>query len=141
MECTICSSSDTKKKLTLESGKMIYECNHCTNAFTYPKPSIPDYASEDFHANGLATDKLLLFEDLPEEIQVSYNIQTQLIEEHVTKGEPILEIGGGEGILADRLLKRGHRIEMNEPSLTAASRARKKGIKVYNNYFQKTSFD
>ncbi len=141
MNCTICGHNDSREIVEFVSGVKILVCAKCSNAFTYPPPKLPDYVAEDFHANGEATNKLTRLEDLPEEIRTSYDIQSKLVERHVSKGEPILEIGGGEGIFLNILLERGHLVEMNEPSLSAAARARSRGLKVYNDYFQAVRFD
>lgn len=141
IQCNICGSVETSKLVSLEFNASIFLCRNCKNAFTFPIPILPDYASEDFHANGLDTKKITKFEDLPEEIQISYNIQAQLVERNIFKNEPILEIGGGEGIFLDVLRGRGYNVEMSEPSLTAASRARERGIKVYGDYFQNIKFE
>jgi 2-polyprenyl-3-methyl-5-hydroxy-6-metoxy-1,4-benzoquinol methylase len=141
MKCTICHSSVTKEIVSLQAGKLIYLCKNCHNAFTIPKPELPDYQNEDFHANGLITDNLTQLEALPEEIRTSYTIQVQLVEKYFSKSDRILEIGGGEGIFLDLLHRKGFSVEMTEPSHTAASRAMKRGFKVYNDYFQKTKFD
>jgi len=141
MDCTICHSSNTREIISLPLAKHIYLCKNCHNAFTFPQPSLPDYKNEDFHANGLVTDKLTRFEELPEEIRTSYSIQLHLIEKYLKKDDLILEIGGGEGIFIDLLYKQGYSVEMTEPSLSASSRAIKRGFKVYNNYFQEAKFD
>src|SRR6188768_1493340 len=108
MNCGICNSSDTRLIVTLPLEKYIFLCKHCKNAFTEPVPTLPDYTAGDFHANGLVADKLTRFVELPEEIKTSYLIQANLIEKHLKKGTPILEIGGGEGIFLEMLSSRGH---------------------------------
>src|SRR5258706_16149477 len=116
MKCTICHSSITREIVSLKDGKLIYLCKNCHNAFTIPQPQLPDYQNEDFHANGLATDKLTEFAELPEEIRISYRIQLQLVERYFSKSDGILEIGGGEGIFLDLLHRKGFSVEMTEPS-------------------------
>jgi 2-polyprenyl-3-methyl-5-hydroxy-6-metoxy-1,4-benzoquinol methylase len=136
--CTICGSSNVSQVLALSSLASIVRCKNCKNAFTFPQPVLPDYTQEDFHANGISENtKLTHFEDLPEEIQASYRIQKAMVEQCVSKNDRVLEIGGGEGIFLDLLRRHGQNVEMIEPSLTASTRARARGIKVHNTYFQK----
>ncbi|HMG93404.1 MAG TPA: class I SAM-dependent methyltransferase [Chryseolinea sp.] len=111
-------------------------CENCKNAFTYPKPVLPDYSKGDFQARAGDAKKLTLFEDLPIEIHESYNAQLELIQENLPKGSTVLEIGGGEGIFLELVKKRGFDVELIEPSVTAANRAKKRGLTVYNGYFK-----
>jgi 2-polyprenyl-3-methyl-5-hydroxy-6-metoxy-1,4-benzoquinol methylase len=116
-------------------------CNQCTNAFTFPKPTLPDYSVEDFQARQGDTGKLTLLTDLPDEIQTSYGSQLSMIQRKVPKGSAVLEIGGGEGIFLEMVKKAGYEVELIEPSFTASQRAKERGLKVHNDYFQNSSFD
>jgi ubiquinone/menaquinone biosynthesis C-methylase UbiE len=141
MKCTICQSPAVERIVVLQKGQKIFACNTCHNAFTVPAPVAPDYTVGDFHANGTTTPELTYADQLPEEIRTSYSIQASLVAKHVAKSEKILEIGGGEGIFLNKLMDLGYDVEMVEPSLTAADRARKRGIKVHNGYFHETKFN
>jgi SAM-dependent methyltransferase len=134
--CTICNSGDTKELICLSDRAKIMLCGNCKNAFTYPRPVLPDYSKDDFQARNGDTQELTLFEDLPVEIHESYNTQLELIEENLPDGSTVLEIGGGEGIFLELVKSRGFDVELIEPSVTAANRAKKRGLTVYNGYFQ-----
>jgi 2-polyprenyl-3-methyl-5-hydroxy-6-metoxy-1,4-benzoquinol methylase len=134
--CTICNSLHTRELINFSDKAKIMLCRNCKNAFTYPKPVLPDYSKDDFQARAGNTEKLTLFEDLPVEIHESYNTQIKLIEENLPNGSTVLEIGGGEGIFIEQVKKRGFDVELIEPSVTAAERAKKRGLTVYNGYFQ-----
>ena len=136
ISCIICSSTQVKELIVFELEKKIFACKTCENAFTYPKPKLPNYSVEDFHGNGLDNKELTLFEHLPSEIQTSYKIQKEIIKENVPKGASILEIGGGEGLFLELLQNSGYNVELIEPSIPASIRARKRGLKVYNDYLQ-----
>lgn len=141
VNCTICGSSNIRQMLELNSKAYIVRCENCGNAFTHPKPNIPDYKSEDFQSRNGDTLKLTTLDSLPHEIQVSYNLQVQMVERILPKGSAVLEIGGGEGIFLEMLKNRGYLVELVEPSVSASSRAQKRGLCVYNDYFQSMSFD
>lgn len=140
--CLICGSSKVKEIVTFKSGTKVFLCKRCKNAFTYPKPYLPDYASLDFHArdNTDDNDELTYVSSQPEEIQDSYRVQLELIKSRLIKGSEILEIGGGEGIFLETL-KNDYNVELVEPSKSASKRAKARGIKVYNDYFQNLSFE
>jgi 2-polyprenyl-3-methyl-5-hydroxy-6-metoxy-1,4-benzoquinol methylase len=141
VKCTICGSHDVKELITLSGDVRIMLCDHCQNAFTFPKPVIPDYSTEDFQAREGDTNKLTLLSDLPTEIQTSYTVQLSMIEKKLPKGAPVLEIGGGEGIFLDLVKKAGYDVELIEPSYTASQRAKKRGLDVHNDYFDNRTFD
>jgi 2-polyprenyl-3-methyl-5-hydroxy-6-metoxy-1,4-benzoquinol methylase len=138
--CTICSSSRVREIVLLSGGEQIMFCQNCKNAFTCPKPQLPDYSSEDFQTQNQDTEKLTLLKDLPGEIGKSYAIQLQIIEKNVPKGSAILEIGGGEGIFLEMLKDKGYETELIEPSVSASKRARARGLNVYTGYFQDKEF-
>lgn len=140
ISCIICSSLEVKEIITFESGVKIFDCKKCRNAFTYPKPKLPDYSKEDFHRNGLETNELTLFEHLPIEIQESYRIQKEMIVKHVPRGAHVLEVGGGEGLFLELLKNSGYNVELIEPSVTASIRAQKRGLNVYNDYLKNVKF-
>lgn len=140
LTCSICNSPKVKEMITLSDSKIMI-CKNCKNGFTYPKPRIPDYSSEDFQAMGGDTNYLTPFEELPKEIKRSYSTQLKMIEGKVPEGSSVLEIGGGEGIFLEMLKVRGYEVELIEPSTSAAMRARRRGLNVRNNYFQNVSFD
>lgn len=139
--CTICSSLEVKEMIAVSDKAKIMICRNCKNAFTYPKPEAPDYALEDFQAGKGDAHSITLFDQLPEEIKKSYHIQLEMIEKNIPKGSTVLEIGGGEGIFLEMLKKSGYEVELVEPSISAAQRAIKRGLKVQNTYLQNASFD
>ena len=141
IRCTICQSSDVKEKLNLPAGKKIMLCRNCKNAFTSPKPVLPDYSAEDFQAGTGVLDKLTFLEELPEEIRTSYAVQLAMIEQKIPKGASILEIGGGEGIFLKLVKDRGYDVELVEPSVSASKRAATRGLHVKNNYIENVTFD
>src|SRR5918994_4021499 len=98
INCTICNSPNSREMLCLSNNIKIMLCKNCENAFTYPRPKLPDYSAEDFQSRDGARDKLTSFKDLPDEIKKSYSIQLEMVEKNIPKGSRILEIGGGEGI-------------------------------------------
>lgn len=140
--CPICNSSRTKEVVHLKNEKKVFACKNCGNAFTYPKPQIPDYENMDHHASDRINEKceLKYITDLYQEIQVSYKIQNKIIRKYLQKNSSILEIGGGEGIFLDTL-KNDYQVELAEPSKSAAQRASIRGIKVYNDYYQNLYLD
>jgi 2-polyprenyl-3-methyl-5-hydroxy-6-metoxy-1,4-benzoquinol methylase len=139
--CTVCGSANTKLKLDYSLDIKIVYCENCNNAFTYPKPILPDYASEDFQAAGKDLEQVTNFGSMPEEIQTSYRLQLKMIQKNVSNGANILEIGGGEGIFLDLVKSAGYQVELVEPSLSAAHRARQRGLSVRNDYFHNLTFD
>lgn len=141
VSCTICTSSYVREIISLPDNKKVMICKNCKNAFTHPKPALPDYSSEDFQAKGKETDILTNLKDLPHEIEKSYTLQLEMINKHLPKGSPILEIGGGEGIFLNMLKNNGYDVELVEPSLTASTRARKRGLHVHADYIQNLHFD
>jgi SAM-dependent methyltransferase len=141
IRCTICNASNFREMLSISEQTKIMLCKNCANAFTYPKPTLPDYSSEDFQAGKGEIDTLTLLKDLPDEIKMSYSIQVAMIMKRVPMGSAILEIGGGEGIFLDLLKNEGYEVELIEPSVSAANRARKRGLNVQNDYFQNVSFN
>jgi SAM-dependent methyltransferase len=136
ISCTVCGSQHVKLLLKFSQNTLIIVCNDCKNAFTHPKPTLPDYSRDDFQARNGDTGKLTFLEDLPSEIHESYNTQLALIEENLVKGSTVLEIGGGEGIFLEQVKRKGYDVELIEPSVTAAHRAKQRGLTVYNAYFQ-----
>ena len=141
INCTICDSADVDELLSISEKVKIFVCKNCKNAFTYPKPLLPDYVSDDFQAGDRERSTLTLFTDLAAEIQTSYRKQLKIIERHVAKNSTILEIGGGEGIFLEMVQKSGYNVELIEPSRSASERAMKRGLHVRNNYFQNISFE
>lgn len=139
--CTICNSSEVKTLYTLSNNVRIMLCATCKNAFTFPKPTIPDYSTEDFQAREGDTKKLTTFAELPEEIQTSYSIQLGMIQRKLPNGSAVLEIGGGEGIFLEMVKNAGYEVELIEPSFTASQRAMERGLNVRNNYFHNISLD
>lgn len=135
IECNVCHSEKVFRLLKTKAGQEIYECNNCKNAFTHPRPILPDYKNEDFHSNGEAKDYITKFEDLLIEIKHSYLVQKHLITKYTDTNDSILEIGGGEGIFTSKLSESRPNVEMVEPSLTAAMRASSRGINVINDFF------
>ncbi|MDH4088845.1 MAG: class I SAM-dependent methyltransferase [Cyclobacteriaceae bacterium] len=126
---------------TLSGGVKIMVCFNCNNAFTFPKPVIPDYSSEDFQARSAETQSLTYVDQLPKEIKFSYNIQLDIIEKKIKKGSSILEIGGGEGIFLDLVKSKGYAVDLIEPSISASNRARKRGLNVHTNYLSEVKSD
>lgn len=122
-------------------GVNIMRCQVCENAFTVPKPIIPDYAREDFQAGSTELTQPTPFDSLPDEIQVSYQLQLKMVEANVARGSRILEIGGGEGIFLELLKSSGYEVDLVEPSFTAANRAKLRGLNVFNDYLHNLKFD
>lgn len=141
MKCTICGFENSKEIVAFNTGVKILLCKNCSNAYTYLKPQLPDYTNEDFHAKGMFKVKLTQLDDLPSEIQDSYQKQLRLISRCIPGNADILEIGGGEGIFLDLVKKSGFRVELLEPSVSAAARAKQRGLKVYNDYFQNINLE
>jgi 2-polyprenyl-3-methyl-5-hydroxy-6-metoxy-1,4-benzoquinol methylase len=140
MSCTICGSTDVSILIPEVSGAQIFTCGGCDNAFTWPKPTLPDYRSADFQSREGSRVQLTLMKDIPVEIEQSYRIQCEMILRHVPLGASVLEIGGGEGIFLEMLKKVGYDVELTEPSRSAAMRARLRGLIVYEDYFQSIDF-
>lgn len=140
--CLICGSVKIKEVVYLAGNKKVYSCNNCGNAFTYPKPQVPNYAMLDFHSGDRIKEnqQLTSILNLPDEVQYSYKVQKELIGKYLKKGSEILEVGGGEGIFLE-CLKNDYRVELIEPSKSAALRAEKRGIKVYNELLHKVSLE
>lgn len=135
--CPFCEGSSTKLILK-ETTFKIFECKNCGIASTHPAPSIPDYASMDFHskANAANEDQLTSIKDLPIDWQNLIEKQIELIKIYFHKDSNILEIGCGEGILLDELFKHGFQnVEGIEPSRYAAIRGEKKELKIINAFF------
>lgn len=122
-------------------GIKIMHCKTCDNAFTFPKPQVPDYALEDFQAGSTELKQPTPFLSLPHEIQVSYQRQMKMIRANVCKGARVLEIGGGEGIFLEMLEFAGYEVELVEPSFSAAGRASQRGLTVFNDYFHNLKFE
>lgn len=141
MVCTVCHSPDAHEMIALFDKAKIMLCRSCKNAFTLPKPKLPDYSAEDFQAGQGDIDRLTHLEDLPEEIKTSYALQLKMVTKYIPKGSSVLEIGGGEGIFLDMLKKSGYDVELIEPSVSASQRAAKRGLNVQNDYFQNVSFN
>jgi len=141
INCSVCGSDKIKKIVSLQGDKTIYACKRCSNAFTFPNPIIPDYAAEDFQARDGDTDRLTLYNNLPEEIQESYEKQLSMVEGKLSKGASILEIGGGEGIFLELLKQKGYDVELVEPSNTASLRAKKRALNVHTDYIQNITFN
>ncbi|HLA58617.1 MAG TPA: class I SAM-dependent methyltransferase [Puia sp.] len=141
IHCTICNSPDVDEMVFLSHNAKVMFCNNCKNAFTYPKPKLPDYSSEDFQAGKGEIEILARLEDLPDEIKKSYAIQLAMVDRNLPKGSAVLEIGGGEGIFLDMLKRIGYDVELIEPSVSASLRAKKRELKVQNDYFENKTFD
>ena len=141
IQCTICGSGKTTVMLMYSPGVNIMHCKTCDNAFTFPKPQVPDYAREDFQAGANELKEPTPFLSLPHEIQVSYQRQLNMVRDNVSNGAQVLEIGGGEGIFLELLKSAGYEVALVEPSLTAAGRASQRGLTVFNDYFHNLKFE
>jgi 2-polyprenyl-3-methyl-5-hydroxy-6-metoxy-1,4-benzoquinol methylase len=129
-----------RQRLILSEGQRIMHCTNCRNAFTHPRPIVPDYASEDFQVGEGDRAKLTQLSDMPEEIQYSYHLQLQMLKKSIPENSWILEIGGGEGIFSELLVQNGFSVELVEPSISAAERASTRGLTVHNDYLGHVAF-
>jgi 2-polyprenyl-3-methyl-5-hydroxy-6-metoxy-1,4-benzoquinol methylase len=137
MYCPLCEGGKVFLFLKAENFKVLV-CRNCQIAFTAPRPVLPDYENMDFHSKSDEndTEKLVAFNDLPYDWKKLIHIQGQMVAQHFSLNTGILEIGCGEGILLDVLRNMGYNdLEGFEPSFTAAKRAQKRGLRLYNGYF------
>ena len=139
--CPLCHSQVSELIVDLKESGLPYRirgCLDCTNAWTFPAPEFVEYDREDFHAESIASNSeetTKTIADLPHEWQQSINMQVSLIKRHIKPRARILEIGCGEGILLSELADSGFAVRGIEPSLTASSRAKSKGLDVTASLF------
>jgi SAM-dependent methyltransferase len=103
-----------------------------------PSPGEIEYDRGDFHASVIKAESEqpeVFLEKLPKEWRRCIEEQSRLLSYHLPQDSRILEIGCGEGILLAELSKLGFRVEGIEPSESASSRARKKGLSVTTGFF------
>lgn len=133
--CYFCGSA-TKQYLSFNTIDII-SCVKCKIAFTFPVPTLPEYEELDFHncTKSLDTPSLTKLNELPYNWKKLINIQTELLRRNLAESSKILEIGCGEGILLEALQAVGFKTFGIEPSKTAASRAKTRGLDVINGYF------
>ncbi|MEO5910945.1 MAG: class I SAM-dependent methyltransferase [Pelobium sp.] len=137
MLCPLCNSTNTKSFLK-QTNYEIIKCSNCKNGFTSPPPVELNYEHMDFHANEIIAHEIPLrgYPELVKTHQKTYDLNIKLIKKHLpNKKSKILEIGSGEGILAEMILKSGYDITCIEPSLTASKRAIKRGLKCVQGFF------
>lgn len=137
LNCRLCASDKLSVVIRMNDFEII-ECKTCNIAFTNPAPSIPDYENMDFHSKDDSTnlEKITKVEDLALDWQILIQEQVKMIKSNFSRNADVLEIGCGEGILLSELQNIKFRnLDGFEPSRTAAFRARKKGLNIYNEYF------
>jgi SAM-dependent methyltransferase len=137
MRCPLCDCQKVKRIIDQKTWE-IWQCQICNNAWTAPPPSEISYDQVDFHAetvNNKQHERLTSIEDLPYEWRNSIRMQLQLLSRYLKPGAKILEIGCGEGLLAQELIKSGFQFQGIEPSIAAVKRAKEKGVNVVQGYF------
>ncbi|MFA6570102.1 MAG: class I SAM-dependent methyltransferase [Bacteroidota bacterium] len=117
--CTICNSQKLIFLLKPIRGKSIYICRKCSNAITIPHPKV-SYADNDFFLGG--KNDVELFRTYSKPI-IKY-IRT------IIKHGRLLDIGTGGGFLLEEAQRCGFQAEGIEPSKSAVSYCRSKGLKV-----------
>ncbi|MBC6112172.1 class I SAM-dependent methyltransferase [Pedobacter fastidiosus] len=137
LNCSLCKSSDVKLYLKLNGRVQIYECNTCTNAFTYPAPKPIEYKEKDFHQQfGFNT-----INDLPSQWKKSLLKQLKLIGKYIKPNGNILEIGCGQGLFLSLLKNEGYSVYGIEPSVKASAIARNNGLNIKTGYFPDENFE
>lgn len=127
MTCPFCNSEKNRKIVTTPTWSIV-ACSNCTNAWTNPAPSAPDYSQEDFHSQ-------FDYHKLPWQWRKSLDMQVKLIKKHLKKDGHILEIGCGQGLLLKLLKKESYNVTGLEPSIAASSTARSSGLNVITGEF------
>lgn len=130
--CRLCGGAEVVEYLR-QPGWRILVCGSCGNGWTDPPPARVDYAQGDFHAltvseMGGAGGGRPVLGDLPPAWQQSVTMQAELLA--LSAGGRVLEIGCGQGILLEQLVKRGLDAVGLEVSAAAGEAARRAGLKV-----------
>lgn len=140
MGCIFCGG-EMSNHLTTGDFKIV-KCVSCGIAITDPRPFMPVYEDLDFHNSPLPTEKNISkhLPDLPVQWQQLILAQVEMVCKSTHQGARVLEIGCGEGILLEEIIKKGFIVKGIEPSKSGAKRASLKGIDVYEGYFKPEVF-
>lgn len=135
MKCYICQSHKVRHLLNPYRGGAIFQCEKCTNAFTYPSPNV-NYKKLKFCLESKAEE---------EELGSYAKPIVEFIRKFRKKGK-LLDIGCGSGFLIEEALKYGFETSGIEPSLSAVSYCRQRSLPVKHGYldgkcYPRESFD
>ena len=133
--CPLCGSEHTAQICRVRNTQ-VFNCRSCLNAWSDPPPVDVDYRNEDFHGDNFAAfEKPNTFENLPPEWRQSILMQVDILRRSLPEGSAILELGCGEGLLLEKLSRRGFNTTGIEPSRRSSERARNRGLNVITDYF------
>jgi SAM-dependent methyltransferase len=135
--CPLCGSSNNQ--IVIQLGKYtILRCKSCTNAWTYPPCQPQDYENEYFGKDNVpGADRKVrrTASELPRQWQKQLRLFLRICLQFCPPGGRVLDIGCGDGLVVEMLMKHGLRCEGIEPSREATELAIAAGLPVVRGSF------
>ncbi len=136
--CPICLSDTNCETVVETSSWRVQRCEKCTNAYTVPSPSQPNYQSNSKHI--LEIDHLDRIDQLslPKGWREYISKQVNIIRSLCRPPSRVLDIGCGQGILLYQLKLLGYSVVGVEPSANSSEYGKRQNLDIFQGYFPHT---